>query len=132
MKQVVRIYKLIPTMMPYAIEAHNHQDLLTVLEQILVQILEQTSLSILMVVHGIKRTKITMGFLTEMMPARVLQSRMVLLMDVRVGKEIRMMMGSQMQLMNVLKLPRMNSPIKLDVQIAKVKEVWLQMEMIHQ
>ena len=132
MKQVVRIYKLIPTMTPYAIEVHNHQDLLTVLEQILVQILEQTSLSILMVVHGIKRTKITMGFSTEMMPARVLQSRMVLLMDVRVGNEIRMMMGLQMQLMNVLKLPRMNSLIKLDVQIAKVKEVWLQMEMIHQ
>ena len=68
---------------------------------------------------------IAMEFSTEMMLDRVRQSRMDLQMDVQVGSEIPMMMGLQTQLMNVLRLLQMNSPIKLVALKVKVREVCL-------
>ena len=103
-----------------------------VLGLIFAQILERMILLMLVAVLGIRKMTMEMGFSMPLMLVLARQRRMVLLMDVRVGNGIRMMMGLQMQLMNVLKLHQMNSPIKSVVQIAKAKEVWLRMEMIHQ
>ena len=69
-------------------------------------------------------------FSMGMMLVQIRQTRMNLQMDVRVGNEIPILMGLQMQLTNVLRLLQMNSPIKLDALIVKVREVCLQMKMI--
>ena len=69
-------------------------------------------------------------FSMGMMLVQIRQARKNLQQDDRVDNEIPILMGLQMQLTNVLRLLQMNSPIKLDALIVKVREVCLQMKMI--